>query len=166
MCHKKNGIIFLIIVFLELLCCIEGEKRYINNDIKDIMVDITREIGEFSTDKIYLVDLMTETYKGVSFTGETLSNNKNHIDVIFLTTRTGRRVAEIKIEPMEDKITVIYKCSDLKMALYDPNTGKVFNVSTSYPFTEWLNYDIHVDQVSEKIEITRMKNSFDYVTKF
>lgn len=157
MCCKKNVIIFLIIVFLWLLCYIGGEDRYINNDIKDIMVDFTQEIGRFSTDKVYLIDLISETYRGVNFTGETLSNNKNYIDVIFLTTKTGRRVAEIKIEPMEDKITIIYKCSDLKMALYDPNTGKVFYISKNSLFTEWLDYDIYVDQVSKKIEIMRKK---------
>lgn len=142
-----------------------GGHYYTNNEMKDIAVGIIQEIGRFSTDEIYLIDLVDESYRSVNFRGETQCNNENHVDVTFFTTKNGKRIAEIKIEPTESKITVKYNFNNLRMVLYDPNTGRSFYVLKGHALKEWLDYNIYIDSVSGTIKIIRMKNKVDYVTK-
>lgn len=140
------------------LLCNEWIKGYYNESVlKDTLVDITHEIGKFPTDEIYLIDLANERYRAIKFTGETVSDSRKHIDVIFLTTKMGKRIAEIKISPMEERITIKYEFDNYDMVLYDPSTGKNICLLEFDYSGKWLNYNMQVDRADEKIEILRIK---------
>ena len=153
----KKRSISVIIILLVLLCYAEGKENYTNNLMKDAVFYITQEIGEISEDEIFLIDLMSRAYKRVDFTGGTLCSNNNSVNITFLTVENEKRIAEIRIEPVKETITIKYKFGDLKMALYDPNTGKCIYISKNCRFKKWLNYKICVDQDDKKIMIIRIK---------
>lgn len=117
---------------------------------------ITQEIEGFGIDRIYLIDLYSEAYGSLEFSRESISENKGHIDIFFLTNKMGMRLAEIKASPLEEKVTIKYQCDNYNMVLYDPNTGGFFSLSESNVSKKWLNYEINIDQFNECVEIKRM----------
>ena len=153
--YKKKGIVWLIILLLGLFCYIWIKGYYNDSVLKGTLFDITQEIGCFPTDEIYLIDLASRAYRSVEFTGESVSDSKKYIDVIFLTTKLGRRIAEIMISPMEEKITIKYKFDNYNILLYDPSTGNSICLLECDNSEEWLGYEIQIDQVNEKVEIKR-----------
>lgn len=80
---KMKGIVLFAIVLFGLFCYIWVEEYESNDLLKCNLLNITKEIGRFSTDEIYLIDLITEVYIDARLSGKTISNDKDHIDIFF-----------------------------------------------------------------------------------
>lgn len=157
MCYIKARPLIFIAIMLGVYCQMSiREYKFEDIELNYKLYKITQEIDVFGIDKIYLIDLYSEAYGSLEFSGESISENKGHIDIFFLTNKRGMRLAEIKASPLEEKITIKYQCDNYNMVLYDSNTREYFFLSESNASKKWLDYEINIDQFNECVEIKRV----------
>lgn len=146
-----------VILLLWLFCYIDLETHEKSGAIKYNLSEITKKIEGFSTNEIYIIDMNSNSYRSVKLAGESVSNDNSHIDIVFWATDKGKRIAEIKINPLEEKMEVKYPFNECSMFLYDPSTRKSYRLLEYNHLEKWLEYEICINRINEIVEVEKCR---------
>ena len=87
----KENIVILVIVTLVFLG-IDLERRGLKEDLLEYNLgEVERNTDAYLINKIYVVDLVSREYRDIELSADIISDNKNHVDISFLTTKANER---------------------------------------------------------------------------
>ena len=159
--YMKENIVILVIVTLVFLG-IDLERRGLKEDLLEYNLgEVERNTDAYLINKIYVVDLVSREYRDIELSADIISDNKNHVDISFLTTKANEKIAEILIDPSEERIVIKCLKSYCKIALYEPNMKKLY-IFTEYVSTiKWSEYEINY--INEEIKSRIINNTYCFL---
>lgn len=87
--YMKENIVILVIVTLVFLG-IDLERRGLKEDLLEYNLgEVERNTDAYLINKIYVVDLVSREYRDIELSADIISDNKNHVDISFLTKMSG-----------------------------------------------------------------------------